>query len=571
MYYPLGLSMKILVTITILFIIPGFLFSDHFFLKGHVSLTNAKVNIIHKISIKRPVSELKVRLYKFYNFTNGINKQIVSTYEPKITPKPELIESFVDDLGNIGLEIQFKDVRSDILIETSFMFDNEVELYLLTRFYGYPLNASSIRHVSQYLTGTRLAPIDSAALKRQVKKLVRSSRNIFQATMKIISWTQNNIQLSPDVTYDGAIQTFQQAKGNRNGILNLTLAMLRIARIPCRLVHGLSINSSYFFQSKKHSGEPKPLEAVGGHILYLPDQSKDNIEIRYPKSLYKWIEVYFPDRDWVPFDPQTSFLFTPSNLLRRNVTLDSGDGLGQGITLSNNSGVHLQFYVELSKERSRLSVEKHIQGGSGQFLYPGLRSRDRSLVQTLFRTSNKKRHYQYILKGKEIRIEFLPYTLDFTKNREQLELKVSPGFYYAQRISIKKPFYLREIKLPLFRFNNAPKGKVWVEVYKGLKNRLAPGKLIAKSELLQIDQLDNAGKYVWISFPFKPGRDLFLTQGNIWVILKYDTSEVILWRGIYANPFQDAKDTFYTRQKNPGKPSFIHLDLCIQVIGEPIK
>ncbi len=570
MYYPLGSSMKILVITSILLITPGFLFSDHFFLKGHVALTNAKVNIIHKIPIKRPVSELKVKLYKYYNFTNGINKQIVSTYEPKITPKPELVESFVDDLGNIGLEIQFKDVQSDILIETSFIFDNEVELYPITRFYGYPLNASSIRHVSQYLKGTPLAPIDSATLRKQVKKLVSRSRNVFQATMKIISWTQNNIHLSPDVTYNEANETFKQAKGNRNGILNLTLSMLRIARIPCRLVHGLSINSSYLFLSKKRS-DPKPLEAVGGHILYLPNQSQANIEIRYPKSLYKWIEVYFPDRDWVPFDPQTSFLFTPSNLLRRNVSLDSGDGRFQGIHLPKKYKATFQYYVELSKERSRLSVEKHIQGGSGQFLYPVLKSRDRTLVQTLFRTSNKKGHYKYILKDKEIRIEFPPYTLDFTVNREQLELKVSPGFYYSQRINIKKPFYLKEIKLPLFRFNNAPKGKIWLEVYRGLKDGGTPGKLIAKSEFLQINQLDNAGRYVWISFPFKPDGDLFLTQGHIWVTLKYDSSEVILWRGIYANPFQGAKDTYYIRQKNPGKPSFIHLDLSIEVIGEPIK
>ncbi|HEO65220.1 MAG TPA: transglutaminase family protein, partial [Spirochaetes bacterium] len=434
MNYPLGSSMKILVIISILLITPGFLFSDHFFLKGHVALTNAKVNIIHKISIKRPVRNLKVRLYKFYNFTNGMNKQIVSTYEPKITPKPELIETFVDDLGNTGIEIRFKNVQSDILIETSFIFDNEVELYPITRFYGYPLNISSIRHVSQYLKGTTLAPIDSAILKKQVKKLVSRSRNVFQATMKIISWTQNNIELSPDVTYDEGNETFKQAKGNRNGILNLTLAMLRIARIPCRLVHGLSINSSYLFLSKKRPREPKPLGGVGGHILYLPDQSKDNVEIRYPKSLYKWIEVYFPDRDWVPFDPQTSFLFTPSNLLRQNVSLDSGDGLSQGIHLPKRYRVIFQYYVELSKERSQLTVNKHLQGGSGQFLYPSLKSRDMSFVQTLFRTSNKKGHYKHILKDKEIRIEFLPYTLDFTENREQLELKVSPGFYYSQRI-----------------------------------------------------------------------------------------------------------------------------------------
>ncbi|GMT48786.1 MAG: hypothetical protein IEMM0008_0325 [bacterium] len=563
--------MKILVITSILLIIPGFLFSDHFFLKGHSSLTNTKVNIIHKIPIKRPVRELRVKLYKFYNFTNGMNKQIVSTYEPRITPKPELVESFVDDLGNMGLEIQFKDVQSDILIETSFIFDNEVELYPLTRFYGYPLNASSIRHVSQYLEGTALAPIDSVPLKKQVKKLVSRSRNVFQATMKIISWTQNNIELSPDVTYDEAIQTFQQAKGNRNGILNLTLSMLRIARIPCRLVHGLSINSSYLFLSKKRPRGPKSPGTVGGHVLYLPNQSKANIEIRYPKSLYKWIEVYFPDRDWVPFDPQTSFLFIPPNLLRRNVSLDSGDGLSHGIRLPKKYKVIFQYYIELSKERSRLSVEKHIHGGSGQFLYPGLKYRDRTFVQTLFRRSNQKGHYEYILRDKEIRIEFRPYTLDFTENREQLELKVSPGFYYSQRIHIKKPFYLKEIKLPLFRFNNDPKGKIWVEVYKGLKDRQAPGKLIAKSKLLQIDQLDNAGKYVWISFPFASDRDLFLTQGSIWVILKYESSEVILWRGIYANPFQDVKDTYYIRQKNPGKPSFIYLDLCIQVIGEPIK
>ena len=57
---------------------------------------------------------------------------------------------------------------------------------------------------------------------------------------------------------------------------------------------------------------------------------------------HAWIEVYFPDLGWVPFDPQSSELFVSNRFIRVEVGLDNNeteqDGLVRWFQVKDTSG-----------------------------------------------------------------------------------------------------------------------------------------------------------------------------------------------------------------------------------------
>ena len=129
---------------------------------------------------------------------------------------------------------------------------------------------------------------------------------------------------------------------------------------------------------------------------------------------------------------------------------------------------------------------------------------------------------------------------------------------------------LKEVKIPLFRFNNSPTGKIWLEIYDNNIKERKPNKLLAKSGSIEISDITKPGQYEWSHVSFESqSPKIRLKKGTIWIVLKYETQEVILWRGLFGNPFQSFGDTFYISKKD-NKLNRIYLDLYFQMIGNTV-
>ncbi|MDH4129506.1 MAG: transglutaminase family protein, partial [Spirochaetota bacterium] len=491
--------MKKFCIIIFILLCPVCLYPDIFFLDGKSVFINAKANLTYTIPIKDSVDNLNIIIYKFKNFTNGVNKQIISTYNPTVYPKPTFIKHFEDNLGNQGVQIYFKNISTDIKIMSNFIIDNEVELSPIINFYDYPLNKSAVHHLSQYLKGTSLCSISQLKIpKLIVRKIIRASKYEYQVVLRILSWIQNNIQFSPNIHYNDAKTTFLKRKGNRNGILNLTLSMLRMAQIPSRFVHGFSIKKNYIFKSKNNDINLKNLnpEIINDNSFLFEGKADRQVEIKYPKSVFNWIEIYFPNRDWVSFDPLGYYFFLPVNIIKRNVSLDSSDYLNRAIAHKRNYEMRSQLFIELSKELDNITVEDHFQETANYLLFPTFPFEEGQFVKSLFQLKKRggQKGYQ-VIKDELVTIVFNPISLELIDDKEQIELKVTPEFHYSQRVYVENNFYLKEIRLPLFRFNNSPSGKIWIEVYESDQQGFPSNKLILKSGLLDVSGLDNAGKY----------------------------------------------------------------------------
>ncbi|MDH5679991.1 MAG: transglutaminase family protein [Spirochaetota bacterium] len=564
--------MRTWIILSLILIYPTILFSDLFFLDGKSSIVSARANLIYTIPVNDSVSQMKVLLHKFYSFTNGVNKQLISAYHSRITPPPAKKRQYTDQYGNPVLELTFDKPDSEIRIESTFIFNTEVDIFPMKDHYSFPLTHSSIRHVADYLKDTPKTT-KSNQIRQMALSLTKTAKTEFQAVLQIISWVRAHIQYSSKISNNNALKTFTLKRGSQDDILNLTLTMLRSVGIPCRFTYGLSINKSYIFESPNHNKKNKYYDndRSGDQVFLLQGVKDKNIEIKYPKSLYRWIEVYFPNRDWVPVDPFSSYFFVPSNFVRQSAGLDSDTGKNVVIQFKNKKDLNLQFFVEINNEKSSLTLESFSHVGPGQFLFPSMEIADILSVKRQFSQKKTIIPNNVLTSGRHISVALAPLSLDFNNNWGQLDLKATPDAYYSQRLYVPDDIFLEEILIPLFRFNNSPRGLVWLEVYEAGKNNVTLGKLLAKSHVLKVEKMNNAGKYSWISFSFKNKYSrTFIKEGSAVFILKHRTAEIILWRGIFGNPFQYNNDTVRYPAHAQGLPTILYSDLCFQLIGTPI-
>ncbi len=540
--------MKKIIFVFILVTLPLYLYTDIYFMKGNTSIIKAKAYLVHTISLNKESQKLnssntiEITLYKFKTFSNGQNKQIITDYKPTIFPKPQKLTPFVDNLGNSGYKIQYNSSVSKIVVNSNFTISSSVDAFPIKKFYPYPLRPSEVNYVSNYLIESPLSKNILSELKLLTDELTKTSKNQTSVILNILGWINHKIDYNPNILYNNAEKTFLYKQGNRNGIINLSLAMLRMAGLPSRCVHGISIDRSY------------PISF-----------GKKKIEIRYPKSLYKWIEIYSPYKDWLPFDPMSSYFFIPPNLIKRNVSLYSDSMEENVINMNKVTPLNFQLFIDKQKENNYLSVNNSLNNEIGYYFFPTFSSSGYKMVKKLFS------HSKYVNpKKKQSIIELLPKTMDFNNNHEQIDLTASSGYFF-QRVLLDKSFKLKKIALPLFRYNRTPVGKLWIEAYEDDEHGMPSKKLIIKSNTISINKLNNYKSYKWLSFSFDiNAKTSTLKQKAIWITLKYDSDEVILWKSIFANPFQKMDDSifYYSGQV---KPTTLYLDLCFKLIGHNIK
>ncbi len=551
---------KFAILILLIFLVPQIIFSDVFFIKGSSETTNAQINLIYTVPINNEYENFTFKIYKYKNFTNGVNKQIISNYNPRISPTPSDIKSYTDELNNQVLQVNYNSINSNITIESNFTVDNEVHITPIEYYYKFPLSSGDYSKYQQYLNATSLCPTNVSYIYNLVQSLVKDSNTLDHAVLRILSWIRSNIQLHPYVVYKSAVYTYLYRTGNHEGILNLALTMLRIAKIPSRFVYGFSMNQSYLIKGQNDTGQTHPAE----FILNSPVNTSSNILLQYPKSTYKWIEVYFPNRDWVPFDLTTTYFFLFSNLIKQNVGLDSDSNTPKIVSWNKELPMDIQFYVESPKVQNNLSIAYHYTRGNGQHLFPIFSSSNNNFINSLFNHERKSFSGVQVNNGNYHSISLYPYNLKLDHSKEHIELKASPDRNLYQGIYLYKQINIKNVMLPLLRFNNAREGTIWVEIFRSDGSNPLSGSKVATSNKLAIENLNNTGQYKWIIFPFDHNIQQ-LEKGRYWITLKYDTKEVILWRGIFGNPYQESFDTYsIAPYQNPTK---IYLDLCFVLNG----
>ncbi|MCK5343198.1 MAG: transglutaminase domain-containing protein, partial [Candidatus Heimdallarchaeota archaeon] len=228
------------------------------------------------------------------------------TYNQTITnlifqysPQPSGKEEFTDKRGNKVIKLSWIKPKSAIKTVISFTALNKTVLKQLETKTPFPFSNVSA-DIKPYLAATKQVPSTNTAIISKARELTNGAKTEFDAVQRILTWVIDHMNYVLTPKEYGAMYSFKTGKGNCQNYSHLSVALLRAAGIPARVVGGLSLKKAW------------KIPIAGGTITQNNGQGR-----------HAWIEVYYPDLGWIPYDAQQSHLFVNSHYIRQMVGPDA--------------------------------------------------------------------------------------------------------------------------------------------------------------------------------------------------------------------------------------------------------
>ncbi|MEJ2429691.1 MAG: transglutaminase-like domain-containing protein, partial [Deltaproteobacteria bacterium] len=188
---------------------------------------------------------------------------------------------------------------SEVIARISFRARNQTDLQQLQTGTPFPLRKVP-PEMRPYLEATAQVQSDDQRIRKLANELTNGVTTQFDAVQRILTWIVDNVRyVSPPEEYD-AIYALQEHKGNCQNFSHLSAALMRAVGIPVRIVNGVTLN------------QPFNVSRKGGVLTFKMGQGR-----------HSWIEVWFEDLGWVPFDAQQTELFVSNRYVRVEVGIDS--------------------------------------------------------------------------------------------------------------------------------------------------------------------------------------------------------------------------------------------------------
>ncbi len=485
-------------------------------------------------------------------FTSPTYHQGISTFRLTFSLEPSSREEKTDERGNRIVRAIWN--RPQAMVESVMQFtaSNSTGLKPLRTTAPFPL-AQLGRAEEVYLAATSQVPARNEEIFRLAEQLTSASKTEFDAIQRILTWVVDHLRyvLVPE-SYD-ALYSLRTGKGNCQNYSHISAALMRAVGIPCRIVNGVTLK------------EPYDVELPNGTLT-----------LRMAQGRHSWIEVWFPDLGWVPFDPQQTALYVSNRFIRVEVGLDNEETCNDGlIRWSQSAGAQGKPQFEenigytLAADRVSLRAEKQSYGPQKLLFFPPVEARFTPVATRPAAppppppaqpaAQQTMRRYAYSQPYSQGNTEF-PQNTDFLAARgparptddgqmemrknfmvETAEYVTTQGQQYAQTFLIAKPLKLNKIGLALHKFGGT--GQLWIELYKD-DGAGKPGTYLATSQYLAVDQMKYAPGYDWIDFDFgTPGQ--LLPPGRYWMAIGFTGSPVINWFFSYGKPVGPEDGTRY--------------------------
>jgi transglutaminase-like putative cysteine protease len=154
----------------------------------------------------------------------------------------------------------------------------------------------------KYLSASKYVQSDDREIKDLAKAITNNTRYESAAVASIMLWVSDNLKYDVNVASHDASWTFHNRRGTCENYAHLSLALLRSVGIPARYVSGYLVDGEI---------------TVNGYVT--------TYGYRWDAGPHSWIEVYYPDIGWVPYEPQKTLGFVDDHHVREAVGKDSTD------------------------------------------------------------------------------------------------------------------------------------------------------------------------------------------------------------------------------------------------------
>ena len=506
--------------------------------------SKVRYELEQRISPDPGISQMKLSCVIPGNSKSATFEQEISAVNLEFVPNPQKKSEQTDRHGNRIITAVWEQPGGDATAKLSFDATTRTRLDLLNTKAPFPLTGVD-PDKDVFLLPTEQVQSQHIDITSLSSSLTRGASSQFDAVQRLITWVINNLKyINPPPQYD-ALFALKTGKGNCQNFSHLSAALLRAAGIPTRIVNGITLNRAYSVTRKE------------GPLTFKMAQGR-----------HSWIEIWFPDLGWTPFDPQQTELFVSNRYIRVEIGVDNNETINDGLlrwskTSGSNARLKMQETINAAFDDDRIVLRgiRQNYGPRGLLLCPQVSSAFKAVQ--LAKKADLPRFTDQQLKNMTFILPYIfgnlsfPINIDFafpgeglppgkkqqiTRNFlvESAEYVTGRATQYAQVFLLKKPILLKKVSLALHNFGGD--GMLWINLMEDRDGK--PGKQIDASDLVELSSISMRPGYRWVDFDFKK-ESTVLKPGYYWIALGFSGGPIVNWFYTYGKSVGPAEGTRY--------------------------
>lgn len=520
--------------------------AENFTVKGDMAST-IHYELQHQITAGDSMKKLMLSFVVPESFDSPTYKQKITNFTITFSPQAQERTTTTDARGNKTIQAAWMDVPP--IIDAVVSFDAQTNTGLKAIETGAPFPLVSVPdYLKVYIESSEQVQTKDPAIHALALKLTKDVKTQFDAVQRVVSWVVDHVRyVNPPVQYD-ALYSLQTGKGNCQNFSHLTAALLRNVGVPVRIVNGVTMNQPFDVAWEK------------GTLTFKMGQGR-----------HSWVEVWFPDLGWVPYDPQNMQFFVSNRFVRIEVGVDNNETKNDGLVRwAQSSGARTKPKLQENigtrflSDSTKVTAQRQNYGPKNLLLGPDVQAQFKKIEMPplppppIVISPQKKKDLRYNVPFVYGNLEF-PENIDFafprvTKAEGKGSFEMSRNFLvetaeyvttnvtqYAQVVELQKPVTLHKVGLALHKFGG--EGWLWVDVFKDEAGH--PGDPLCTTQMINLDDLSGKPGYRWVDFKFNDKDRPVLMPGAYWIALGFSGTPIMNWFYTYGKPVGPVYGTRY--------------------------
>ncbi|MBF0329341.1 MAG: transglutaminase domain-containing protein [Nitrospirae bacterium] len=496
-------------------------------------------------SVPNPVSKMTFRFALPAEFHNKAVSQSIRNMNIRFSPEPVKVEDETDVYGNRFKKVTWSGLSSDAQVNITFETKIRSELSAMESRVDFPLKSIPDSE-KVFLKQSEMVQSSSPEISSLSKRLTEGAKTEYEAVTAILNYVADAIKYTYNPPQFDSLYTLRNRTGNCQNFAHLSMALLRAAGIPARIVGGISLKQAW----------------------KIPVDDKNYLVQSMGQGGHAWMEIFFPDLGWLSYDPQMSKQFTSSRHIKQTHGLDSND-----INDSWRASPYVPEYNEMidakfTDDTIALKTKSSDKFPKSYLFSNNLLAKievpriepvkptepDKPIVKPVepkkpepIEEPAKPKHK----KGKEIEFGNMnfPNLVDLYQvtgdrgmkilDKETAEY-VTAQYVYAQSFEVDDKFLMKSLSLAMRKFGGD--GSIYIDLVEddnGKPNIMAGIRSLPNS----LDSIKRRPGYYWVDFSFPEGVSTNLKKGRYWIVLRKSGEAIMNWFYIPGNPYGDGDDT----------------------------
>ncbi len=544
--------------------------AENFTVKGDMAST-IHYELRHQITAGDAMRKLMLSFVVPDSFDSPTYKQQITNFKITFSPQAQESATTTDARGNKTIQATWMDVPPIIDAVVSFDARTNTGLKSMQSSAPFP-TASTPKHLTVYLQASEQVQTNDPAIGELSFKLTNGVKTQFDAVQRVVSWVVDHVRyVNPPQQYD-ALYSLQSGKGNCQNYSHLTAALLRNVGVPVRIVNGVTMNQPF-------------------NVVW----EKGTLTFKMGQGRHSWVEVWYPDLGWVPYDPQNMQFFISNRFVRIEVGVDNNETKNDGLVRwAQSSGARTKPTLQETiggnflSDSIKVTAQRQNYGPKNLLLGPDILAQlevqptplppppkpvppvpappiilpvpptPAPPIPAPPKPAPPPKELRYNVPFVFGNLEF-PENVDFafprvTKAKGNNSFEMSRNFLvetaefvthsvtqYAQVVELPKPVTLHKIALALHNFGGD--GHLWVDVFQDKEGE--PGELLCTTQMIALEEISSKPGYRWVTFTFSDKERPVMKPGAYWIALGFSGRPVVNWFYTYGKPVGPVYGTRY--------------------------